>query len=155
MIGDAHFRALGDDRVPQVVEPQPVEACAVRQRTPGRVPLQHRLRRIVTSPLARGPEVMPWLRVPEQIGAFEHARYGLDRRGIQRDDPVARLVLASLNVQQPLDEIHVTPANVLHLHRTHRRVGGDDGSTLNVLPFRIRGGGRRNSNGDREQNTHA
>lgn len=83
---------------------------------------------------------MPRLRVPEQIGTFEHARYGLDRRGVQWDDAMARLVLAPSDVQQPLDEIHVAPANVLHLHRTHRRVGSDDYGSVDVLPLRIRGG---------------
>jgi hypothetical protein len=56
------------------------------------------------------------LRVPEQIGAFEHPRHSFDRRGVQRDDAMARLVLAPSDVQQPLDEIHIAPANVLHLH---------------------------------------
>ena len=78
MICHAHFGELGDHRVPQVVEPQAVQAGAIPQRAPGRVPLQHRLGGIVSSPLARGPEVMSWLRVPEQIGAFEHARYGFN-----------------------------------------------------------------------------
>jgi hypothetical protein len=38
---------------------------------------------------------------------------------------MARLVLAPPHVQQSLDEIYIAPANVLHLHGTHRRVGGD------------------------------
>jgi hypothetical protein len=93
VIGHAHFRELGNDRVTQVVKADTGQARRVAQRAPGRVPLQHRLRRIVSPPLARGPEVMPWLRVPEQIGAFEHARHGFDRRSVQRDDAMARLVL--------------------------------------------------------------
>jgi hypothetical protein len=67
-------------------------------------------------------------------------RATFDRGRVQRDDPVARLVLASPNVQQSLDEIHVAPANVLHLHGTHRRVGRDDRGAVDVLPFGIRGG---------------
>lgn len=82
---------------------------------------------------------MARLRVPEEIGAFEHARCSFNRRGIQRDDAMACLVLAPSHVQQPLDEIHVAPPNVLHLHRTHRRVGGNDCGAVDVLPFRIRG----------------
>src|SRR5689334_16502665 len=53
---------------------------------------------------------------------------------------MARLVLAPSDVQQPLDEIHVAAANVLHLHGTHRGVGRDDRGAVDVLPFRIRGG---------------
>ena len=126
--------------LPQIVEPQAVQARAVAQCSPGGVPLQHWLRRIVSPPLASRPEVMLGLRMTEEIGAFEHARHSLDRRGVQRDDAVARLVLASPNVQQSFHEIHVAPANVLHLHRTHRCVAGDDRGAVHVLPFGIRSG---------------
>ena len=84
---------------------------------------------------------MPRLGVPQQIGAFEHARHGFDRRGVERDDAMARLVLAPSNVQQSLDEIHIAPANVLHLNWAHRGVRRDDRSAVNVLPLRIRGSG--------------
>ena len=42
---------------------------------------------------------------------------------------------------EPLDEIHVAAAKVLHLDRPHRRVGGDDRGAVHVLPFRVRRGG--------------
>jgi hypothetical protein len=44
------------------------------------------------------------LGVSEEISALEHARRRFDGRCVERDDPVARLVLAPSNVQQPLDE---------------------------------------------------
>jgi hypothetical protein len=78
--------------------------------------------------------------VPEQIGTFEHARHGFDCRSVQRNDAMARLFLAPSHVQQPLDDIHIAPPNVLDLRRTHRRVGSDDGCAVDVLPFRTRGG---------------
>ena len=49
VVRHAHLGQLGDDRVPQIVEPQAVEAGAIPQRPPGRVPLQHRLGRIGNS----------------------------------------------------------------------------------------------------------
>jgi hypothetical protein len=75
---------------------------------------------------------MPWLGVPEQIGAFEHPRHGFDRRAVQRDDAMARLVLAASNVQKSFDEIHIAPANV-------RRVAvltawADLGAARNLVP---------------------
>jgi hypothetical protein len=75
----------------QVVEAKPVEARGVPQRAPGRVPLQHRLCRVVSPPLSGGPEVMAGPRVPEQVGAFEHACDLSDGRTIERDDAMARL----------------------------------------------------------------
>ena len=42
---------------------------------------------------------------------------------------------------EPLDEIHIAPAKVLHLDRPHRRVGRDDRGAVHVLPLRIRRGG--------------
>jgi hypothetical protein len=78
--------------------------------------------------------------VPEQIGAFEHARHSFNCRRVQRDHAMARLVLAPSNVQQPLDEIHVGPAHVLEFHRTHRSVRRHDRGAIDVLPFGIRGG---------------
>lgn len=79
-IGDAHLGQFGDHRVPQIVEPQAMPVRAVAQRAPGRVPLPHRLGPIVAPPLAGGPEVMLGRGVPEQVGPFEHARYGFDCR---------------------------------------------------------------------------
>jgi hypothetical protein len=79
--------------------------------------------------------------VPEQIRALEHPRSGFDGRRVERDDPVARLVLAPPNVHELLDEIDVVSPKVLHLHRAHRRVGGDDRRAVHVLPFLIRCGG--------------
>jgi hypothetical protein len=40
------------------------------------------------------------LSVPEQIGAFEHARHSFDCRGVQWDDAMARLVLAPFVVDR-------------------------------------------------------
>ncbi|MEI6669127.1 MAG: hypothetical protein WCP29_13315 [Acidobacteriota bacterium] len=76
----------------------------------------------------------------EQVGALEHSCRSLDTGCIERDDPVAGLVLAAPDVQELLDEIHVASPKVLHLHRPHRRVGGDDRRAVHVLPFRIRRG---------------
>ena len=105
VISHAHLGQLGDDRVPEIVEAQALQAGLVTERPPGRIPLQHRLRRIVSPPLAGRPEVMPWLSVPEQISAFEHTRHCFNRRGSQRNNAMARLVLAPPNVQQSLEEI--------------------------------------------------
>ena len=80
------------------------------------------------------------LRVPEQVRALEHPGGGFDGRRVERDDPVARLVLAAPDVQEALDEIDIAPAKVLDLDRPHRRVGGDDRGAVHVLPFRIRRG---------------
>ncbi|HKY23407.1 MAG TPA: hypothetical protein VJM31_19480 [Vicinamibacterales bacterium] len=80
------------------------------------------------------------LRVPEQVRALKHPRSGLDGRRVERDDPVARLVLAPPDVKEAFDEIDVTPAQVLDLDRPHRRVGRDDRGAVHVLPLRIRRG---------------
>ena len=77
----------------------------------------------------------------EHIRALEHPRCCFDGRCVQRDDAVARLVLAPSNVYQPLDEIHIASAKVLHLDRSHRRVGRDDGGAKHVLPLCVRRGG--------------
>ena len=81
------------------------------------------------------PEHYLWLRVPEEIRALEHARRRLDGGSVQRDNAVARLVLAPSNVHEPLDEIHIAAPKVLHLDGPHRRVGGDDGCAIHVLPL--------------------
>ena len=141
VIGHAHLGQLGDDRVPKIVEPQAVEARLVTQRSPGRVPLQHRLRRVEASPLARRPEIVLRLRVPELVRALEHARGCFDGRCVERDDPMARLVLASPDVHEAFDEIDVAPAQVLHFDRSHRGVRRDDRGAVHVLPFRVRRGG--------------
>ena len=52
VIRNAHLGKLGDDRVAQIVEPEPVEACFVAESAPSRVPLPHRLGAVVASPLA-------------------------------------------------------------------------------------------------------
>ena len=117
VIGHAHLGQLGDDRVPQVVEPEAGQARRVTQRPPGRVPLQHRLGGVVAAPLARRPEVVLGLGVSEQIRALEHPRRRFDGRCVERDDAVARLVLAPPDVHEPLDEIDVAAAKVLHLDR--------------------------------------
>ena len=119
---------------------RPWQARGVAQRPPGRVPLQHRLGGVVAAPLARRPEVVLGLGVPEQIRALEHPRRRFDGRRVQRDDAVARLVLAPSDVHEPLDEIDIAAAKVLHLDRPHRRVGGDDGGAVHVLPLRVRRG---------------
>src|SRR5712691_1069601 len=72
--------------------------------------------------LTRRPEIVLRLRVPKQVRALEHPRGGFDGRRVERDDPVARLVLAPSNVHEPLDEIHVAPAKVLDFDGTHRLV---------------------------------
>ena len=119
----------------------PCRPARVAQRAPGRVPLQHRLGGVVAAPLARRPEVVLGLGVPEQIRALEHPRRRFDGRCVERDDAVARLVLAPPDVHEPLDEIDVAPAKVLHLDRPHRRVGRDDGGAVHVLPLWVRRGG--------------
>ena len=80
------------------------------------------------------------LRVPEQIGAFEHPRYSFDRRSVEWDN--ARLVsfLLRRTCRSRLTRSGIPPADVLHLHRTHPRVGRDDCGAVDVLPFRIGGG---------------
>ena len=119
---------------------RPWQARGVTQRPPGRVPLQHRLRRVEASPLARRPEIVLGLGVAEEVRALEHPRGRFDGRCVQRDDAVARLVLAPPNVHEPLDEIHVAAPKVLHLDRPHRRVGRDDGCAIHVLPLWVRCG---------------
>ena len=52
------------------------------------------------------------LGVPEQIGTLEHSRSSFDRRSAERNDPVARFVLAPPHVREPLNEIHVASAQV-------------------------------------------
>jgi hypothetical protein len=42
VIGDAHFGKLSDDRVPQIMKPQAVQAGGRAQCSPGRVPVQLR-----------------------------------------------------------------------------------------------------------------
>jgi hypothetical protein len=78
------------------------------------------------------------LGVSEEIRALEHPRRRFDSRGVERDDAVARLVLAPSNVHEPLDEIHIAAPKVLHLDRPHRRVGGDNGCAIHVLPLCVR-----------------
>ena len=137
VIRDAHLGELSDHGVPQIVEPEARQARGITQRSPGRVPLQHWVGGVVTSPLARRPEVVLGLGVSEEIRALEHARRRLDGRCVERDDAVARLVLAPSHVQQPLDEIHIAASKMLHLDGSHRRVGGDDGCAIHVLPLRV------------------
>jgi len=60
------------------------------------------------------------LRVPEQIRTFEHPRHSFDCRDVQRDDAMARLVLAPSNVDEPLGGIHIAETKMLHLDRPHR-----------------------------------
>ena len=126
--------------LPQVVEPEARQAGGAAQRPPGRVLLQHWLGRVVAAPLAGRPEEMIRLGVPEQIGTLDHASDRRDGRRVERNHTVARLVLAAANVEALLHEIDIAPAEVLHLHRAHRRVRGDDSGAVDVLPFRIRGG---------------
>jgi hypothetical protein len=38
VIGDARLGELGDDGVPQIMEPEPRQACGVTERSPARVP---------------------------------------------------------------------------------------------------------------------
>ncbi|ODS54082.1 MAG: hypothetical protein ABS36_11590 [Acidobacteria bacterium SCN 69-37] len=75
--------------------------------------------------------------VAEQIGTFDHPGDGLQRRRIQWDDAVARLVLAAADVKQLLRQVDVAAAEVLDLHRPHRCVSGSDRRTVDVLPLRI------------------
>jgi hypothetical protein len=135
MIGHPEFGELGDHSVPQVVEPKPRQARGVPERTPGGVPLQHRLRGIVASPLAGRPKKVIGLGVAEQIGALQHPRNGLDGRRVEGNHTVARLVLAATNVDELLHEIDVAPAEVLNLHRPPRCVRRDDGGAIHVLPL--------------------
>jgi len=81
------------------------------------------------------------LGVSEEIRALEHARRRFDSRCVERYDAVARLVLAPSNVHEPLDEIHIAATKVLRLDGPHRRVGGDDGRAIHVLPLGVRRGG--------------
>ena len=113
VIGHAHLGQLRDDRVPQIVEAQAVQAGLVTQRSPGCIPLQHRLGRVEASPLTRWPQIVLRHHVPEQGRALEHPRDGFDSRRVERNDPVARLVPAASDVQEALDEINVAPAQVL------------------------------------------
>ena len=78
------------------------------------------------------------LGVSEEICPLEHSSCRFDRRRVQRDDTVARLVLAASHVDEPLDEIHIAAPKVLHLDRPHRRVGGDDSCAIHVLPLCVR-----------------
>ena len=110
-------------------------------RSARRVPLQHRVGGVVTAPLARWPKVVLGLGVSEEIRALEHPRCRFDGRCVQRDDAVARLALAPPDVHELLDEIDVTPAQVLHFYGPHRRVCGNDRGAIHVFPFRAGCGG--------------
>jgi hypothetical protein len=114
--------SLGDDRVPEIVEAQALQPRGVAQRAPGRVPLQHRLGGIEPSPLAGGPLIVLGRGVVEHVGALEHPRERIERRRVQPDDAVARLVLAPAHVQELLDQIDIAAPEVLDLDVTHRRV---------------------------------
>ncbi|HEY2435270.1 MAG TPA: hypothetical protein VGI12_21550 [Vicinamibacterales bacterium] len=135
VIGDAHLGQFCDHRVPQIVETQSLQARGVAKRSPGRVPLQHRLRGVEASPLACRPEVVLGLRVVEHVGPLEHPGDRVERRRVQRDHAMARLVLAPSHVQQFLDQIDVAAPEMLHLDRTHRRVRRNDRGAVDVLPF--------------------
>jgi hypothetical protein len=66
---------------------------------------------------------------------------------------MARLVLAPPHVQQSLDEIYIAPANVLHLHGTHRRVGGDDSRRSRRAPIPDSRRRRRTAGPDEDDRT--
>ena len=74
VVGHTHLGGLGDDRGPQIVEPEPAQASGVAQCAPSGVPLQHRLRRVIPSPLARRPEIVVCVGVPKQVRTLEHPR---------------------------------------------------------------------------------
>jgi len=137
VIGDAEFRQFGDHRVPQVVEPEAGQTGGVPEHPPGRVPLQHRLRGVVAPPLARWPQEVIRLAVPEQIGTLDHPGYRREGRRVEWYHAVTRLVLAPADVDELLHEVDIAPAEVLHLHRAHGRVRGDDGRAVDVLPLGI------------------
>src|SRR5687768_5920536 len=63
VLGLAGLEQVRDNRVAQVMEPEAGEAGGVSQRTPGRVPLARRLRRVELMVLARAPQVVGWGRV--------------------------------------------------------------------------------------------
>jgi hypothetical protein len=126
--------------LPEIVKAQAVQARLVTKGSPGRVALQHRLRGVEASPLTCRPEIVLRLGMSQQVRPLEHSGGSFDGRCIERYHPVARLVLAPPDVKEALDEIDVTPAQVLDLDRPHRRVGRDDRGAVHVLPFRIRRG---------------
>jgi len=51
--------------LPEIMEAQAVQARLVAQRSPSRIPFQHRLRGVEASPLTRRSEILLRLRVPE------------------------------------------------------------------------------------------
>lgn len=59
----------------------------------------------------------------------------------ERDDSMARFVLATSDVEHTLVEVDVAATQVLNLARTHRGVGRDHRRAVDVLPLGIRGGG--------------
>src|SRR5262245_21793794 len=110
----------------QVVKPKAAQVGGLSECTPGRVPLLRRLGRVELVVVVRTPNVVVWVRVPENVGPAQHALNGRFRRLIQWDRPLARLVLAAGDVQHAfagrafdvpdLFEIDVPPTYMLHLY---------------------------------------
>jgi hypothetical protein len=64
--------------------------------------------------LARAPQLVLRLRMSEDVRALDHALHCVERRVIQRDDALARLVLTCANVDEAFRGIEVFPTYVLH-----------------------------------------
>src|SRR6266536_4506474 len=115
--------------VSQVMESETGQAGSGSKRPPGGVPLFRRLGRIELVVLTRTPTVVVWVRVSESVGAPQHARNRLFGSLLQRNRPLARLVLAAGDVQHAfagcaldvpdLLEIDIAPAYMLYLYAPH------------------------------------
>src|SRR5918996_494243 len=99
--------------------------------------------------LARAPDVVLWVGVSQSIRALQHALDRLSRCLIERNRPLACLVLAASDIQNAfarrafdvphLFQVDVPSSHVLHLYSSHRGVGGQNGGAVHVLPLWIAG----------------
>jgi hypothetical protein len=77
------------------------------------------------------------LRIISRIGAFEHRFDGSERGVVERQHPLAPLVLAPADVEGLRVEVDVLSPQVLDLDAAHGRIGGEHGRAVDVPPFRV------------------
>src|SRR5580704_9985041 len=124
----------------EVVEPQLGQSGSVSQITPRSIPLLSGPSGIKSPPLSGKPDIVRLVSTPHHLSPCPHLRKRLPCGLVEWYNPVATLVLAARDPNHTLDQVNVSPLQVLHLNWPERGIRGHDCCEIDRLPIGITAG---------------
>ena len=118
VIGNTRLCELSDDCMVQVMEPQLWQSGLSSEIAPCGIPLLHGATGVQTAPLPRAPNIMPRLGKTQDFSMRPHRRWGFSGNRIDWYHPMAAFQLAARDLDDAVDQVHVSPTQVLHFNWT-------------------------------------